>query len=1662
MATGKSIQNTVKTDFQQVGAEGLQNALKSILMRIQSIPAETKKVNPAINQLGQDLNKLAQTFAKGNIGSDEWITALKEVQKQIKTIQTLTSGLHLFEKDDLARLKEFGREQSRIQKQQQEEAARYANLQAADRAREKRELEAIVRLRQKQANPPEADVLLGRNTTRDMSGRSVVNPNYLDRDGWKAFSAQMRANMVEEQKLADLQVRQARDNQNRIQEARNPKGDAARSANVFKENFAAQDAAAAEQKRIQRQVEDERNYQANLKARHDAEQNKPSQVQRNLQSRAALSTGEGAASLLLIQGALMANATLLNGVIGGIRETIQFSVQLEAAFRNVQAVVGTTSKEMVGLENTIKQVSTTTKFSANEVAEAALTLGQAGLSSKQISESLMSVVTLANAAGSSIANAVDLVTSVIGVFDKNSNDVADVANKITQAANGSKVSVEKLALGFQYAGNTAAQLGISFEEVTAAMAAMSNAGIKSGSTMGTGLRQFLTEVQKPSENFLTILSRLGLSISDLDFRSKGFIGVIKTLKESGFVASDAIQSFDVRGAAAFNALLARPDDLQGQYDSLNGSQAAMKANEIQMNSLSAQSSRLTNVLGILASTGFEPVMQALTGMLKLVGDALARLTEFQGLLQVVGTVMAGLAAAAITAWIVPLVKGLGLVLGMLPGVISGATALGAAFTTLGVISGVGVAVAAAVGAFQLFKYVTGETARNLDEAAAALERAKGAATEKGEVVTSLTKRIELLSSREQELKNDTSAWASEIDQINNQISRWGFTTDGATASLDSLLVRLRMVRQEMRQMQLADMRNVAAKAGEVASLELKNQDEKLGKARSALNTSTALGGFPGQRDFMKSLTPEQRSFFEAGQQKIKSGDQQFLGSGGVSQMQTMMQTWRAQNKDVARQEGIPGVTSFDQVTAALGALGASAADARNAERGAVSARRDVTEFEGMNSLRDRLRGQGVDLDSLTKGNVAARAKAALPEADKGDLVKINALTRQMTDELRNQLEQQKKVSLTMAKTADERTNIETLFRQAEESMSESLRQSAPGAVAQVSRETKRSGDESELTRLRKNLSSKGGGTPEQLSRASELVRNINEREFIKTTAGMNKDDYDATRVETNRKIEEQIGALTDTANRAGASAAASALKSQESSYRAVAEAKMKDAKSQRGRANSNMGMEDISKLMDTGLEKIAEAKKIEMDSIVRQYGTGSIEGKNLTEAAGEKYNAAAQTFIGSFSGLIETVTDRTLGISKFVKATEAKIKKMFNDFENTRFDQMGDIRANDREQAINAGPVSGRRRSEVDVYNTTRAREPLDLARAQADLLAKQEQRATIEMDRMKASRMAADAGAKLATLNASQSSLLKGRSLSDLTNPAEQKLGVQNASQIAEYEKGLTAAAKSTEDLTDKSQKLRDEIENLGNKVAGLTELTPKPDDWDTLAESMEKVWTAYGDIIARADIFAPLESGMLSAFKGIQGSMATFFTEAVSGTKSVGDAFKGMAVSIIKSMMDVIAQALAMQALKSILGAFGMGGGAVGGGISGQSLSFGSTGFGAGALMPAAASGGLVTGGIPGKDSVPVMTMPGEYILKKKAVDALGANYVANLNNANSATITASTPSSVMPSGSSGGEPVRPINIWVVTPDQQPAPGPDDVVAAVSDNISRGGSLKQLIKSI
>lgn len=202
----------------------------------------------------------------------------------------------------------------------------------------------------------------------------------------------------------------------------------------------------------------------------------------------------------------------------------------------------------------------------------------------------------------------------------------------------------------------------------------------------------------------------------------------------------------------------------------------------------------------------------------------------------------------------------------------------------------------------------------------------------------------------------------------------------------------------------------------------------------------------------------------------------------------------------------------------------------------------------------------------------------------------------------------------------------------------------------------------------------------------------------------------------------------------------------------------------------------------------------------------------------------------------------------------------------------------------------------------------------------------------------------------------------------------------------------------------------------------------------------------------------------KDLADGMSTALISIVEHTKSAKEAFSDMAKSILE---DISRMLIRMAVMRAMLAAFGGGGSQVYDSAIGPTQTANTAGFFGlkkGGFIPKirAALGTAVRGGTPGRDSVPAMLMPGEYVLKKSAVDALGTNFLNDLNN-NAAQTLASTAANLMQtSDENGSGESSVVNVWVVSKEEEAKMGPNDVIATISKDIMTGGQTRRLIQSV
>ncbi len=330
--------------------------------------------------------------------------------------------------------------------------------------------------------------------------------------------------------------------------------------------------------------------------------------------------------------------TFFDAIKSGVAEIANF----DQALKNLQAITGATDAEIRAMDQTIRDVARSTKFSTTEVADAMVLLGQAGFDAGESIDTINAVAMLSTGTLADMRLTADLLTTAIRAFNLESTDAGRVADVFANAVNKSKLTIDKLRIAFNYVGPAAYATGASIEEVAAAMMALANSGLRA-STIGTGLRQVLSRLAAPSARLREAFESHGIALEDLNIRTLGFEGVLENLTElfidakTGAVDSrKAFELFGLRGANAILALVKamRSGEYKKALESVHEVGTAAQMAAIQIEGLSLKFKNLLDRLKLIAlelgAAGFADVMNVFLDVTRAV------VTEFEKLLKTTG------------------------------------------------------------------------------------------------------------------------------------------------------------------------------------------------------------------------------------------------------------------------------------------------------------------------------------------------------------------------------------------------------------------------------------------------------------------------------------------------------------------------------------------------------------------------------------------------------------------------------------------------------------------------------------------------------------------------------------------------------------------------------------------------------------------------------------------------------------------------------------------------------------------------------------------------------------------------------------------------------------------------------------------------------------------
>ena len=224
-----------------------------------------------------------------------------------------------------------------------------------------------------------------------------------------------------------------------------------------------------------------------------------------------------------------ASVALAGVAVAGVREAAQF----ETSFAKIQGLVGVTADEIGVLEDAAKRLGPQFGISANEAADALFFITSAGLRGAAATEVLEASLKGAAIGLGDTKTIADLATSAVNAYGESNLGGAEAVDVLAEAVRLGKLEPAELAGAMGQVLPLASNLGVSFDQVGAALAGMSKTGTDAA-TASTQLRQILATLAKPTVGAEKALAEMGMSAAGLreQIKEKGLFSTLETLTDA--------------------------------------------------------------------------------------------------------------------------------------------------------------------------------------------------------------------------------------------------------------------------------------------------------------------------------------------------------------------------------------------------------------------------------------------------------------------------------------------------------------------------------------------------------------------------------------------------------------------------------------------------------------------------------------------------------------------------------------------------------------------------------------------------------------------------------------------------------------------------------------------------------------------------------------------------------------------------------------------------------------------------------------------------------------------------------------------------------------------------------------------------------------------------
>jgi TP901 family phage tail tape measure protein len=218
---------------------------------------------------------------------------------------------------------------------------------------------------------------------------------------------------------------------------------------------------------------------------------------------------------------------------------VKTAVNFETSMTKITALVGVAKDEVDTMSVAVRGMATQFGKSANEAADALFYITSAGLRGATATDTLAASLKASAIGLGDTATIADLATSALNAYGADVLSATQATDVMTATIREGKLETTELAGSMGRVLPLASAMGVNFNEVGAAFAALSRTGTNAAEA-ATQIRGILASLLRPTKQAEEALTEMGLSSEGLrrQMREEGLLATLKTLSEE-FAGNEA-------------------------------------------------------------------------------------------------------------------------------------------------------------------------------------------------------------------------------------------------------------------------------------------------------------------------------------------------------------------------------------------------------------------------------------------------------------------------------------------------------------------------------------------------------------------------------------------------------------------------------------------------------------------------------------------------------------------------------------------------------------------------------------------------------------------------------------------------------------------------------------------------------------------------------------------------------------------------------------------------------------------------------------------------------------------------------------------------------------------------------------------------------------------